>query len=141
MALVADVGQYLEGPVFNKRFEGGRMNKRTWFLAVVAVLASADALSTEGPVVWADSTCGYFIVRLPEGNPVEAYGLFRSNSIPIPKIGDVVEGDIVATYQLKATDKATGREYSLLHWANGESPEMLVRHSPVHCASRYQKGK
>ncbi len=116
------------------------MYTRTAFLTfAITMVASGHALCAEGPVVWADASCGYFVVQLPEGNPDEAFGLFRSNNNPMPKVGDVLEGDIVAAYELDATDKATGRKYSLLHWANGKSAEMLVRHSPVFCTSRYKK--
>ncbi|HKQ25317.1 MAG TPA: hypothetical protein VJT81_12820 [Burkholderiales bacterium] len=116
------------------------MNARTASLTVaIAMLASGAAVSAEGPVVWADTTCGYFIVQLPEGNPDETFGLFKSNTKALPKVGDIVQGDIVATYKVDLTDKATGEKYSLLHWANGKSEETLVRHSPVYCASRYRK--
>jgi len=116
------------------------MNPRTAFLTfATTMLASGAALSAEGPVVWADTTCDYFIVQLPEGNPTETFGLFRSNTELLPKVGDIVEGDIVAAYKVVVTDKATGQKYSLLHWANGKSAETLVRHSPVYCASRYKK--
>jgi hypothetical protein len=116
------------------------MKARTVLLTFAAtMLTSGAAVSAEGPVVWTDTTCDYFIIQLPDGNPAEAFGLFRSDTKPIPKVGDIVEGDIVAAYKVDVTDKATGQKYSLLHWANGKSEETLVRHSPVQCASRYKK--
>ena len=116
------------------------MNPATAFLTfATTMLVSGAALCAEGPVVWSDTTCDYFIVQLPEGNPAEAFGLFKSNTKPIPKVGDFVEGDIVAAYEVDVTDKATGKTYSLVHWANGKSEETLVRHSPVYCTSRYKK--
>jgi hypothetical protein len=103
--------------------DGEEMNPRRALLTfATTMLASGAAVSVEGPVVWADTTCGYFIVRLPEGNPAETFGLFRSNTKAIPKVGDIVEGDIVATYKVDVTDKATGEKYSLSHWANGKEP-------------------
>jgi|SRR5712664_3910114 len=116
------------------------MKPRTVFLTfATTMLASGTAISAEGPVVWADTTCDYFIVHLPEENPAEAFGLFKSNTKPIPKIDDIVEGDILAAFEIEVTEKATGKKYSLIHWANGKSRETLVRHSPVQCASRYKK--
>ena len=116
------------------------MNRKTAFLTFAAtMLVSGAAVSAEGRVVWADTTCSYFIVQLPEGNPAERFGLFRSNTNSLPKVGDSVEGDIVTAYKVDVTDKATGQTYSSLHWANGKSEETLVRHSPVYCASRYKK--
>ncbi|WP_310428135.1 hypothetical protein [Chamaesiphon sp. VAR_48_metabat_135_sub] len=68
------------------------MNSRAAFLTfATTMLVSGAAVSAEGPVVWADTTCSYFIVQLPEGNPAETFGLFRSNTNSIPKVGDIVE--------------------------------------------------
>jgi len=116
------------------------MNPRTVFLTfATTMLASGAAISAEGPVVWADTTCDYVILQLPEENPDEAFGLYKSKTKSMPKVGDIVEGDILAAFDIEVTDKATGQKYSLFHWANGKSKETLVRHSPVQCASRYQK--
>ena len=104
-----------------------------------AMLTSAAAISAEGPVVWADTTCDYVIIQLPEDNPDEAFGLYRSRTKPIPKVGDIVEGDILAAFDIEVTEKTTGQKHSLFHWANGKSRETLVRHSPVQCASRFKK--
>jgi len=116
------------------------MNPRPVFLAfATTMLASGAAISAEGPVVWADTTCDYVILQLPEENPDEAFGLYKSKTKSMPKVGDIVEGDILAAFEVEVTEKATGKKYSLIHWANGKSEETLVRHSPVQCASRYKK--
>ena len=119
------------------------MKARTAFLAFTAtVLTSAVAIlaeGAEGPVVWADTACNYFIVRLPEGGPDEGFGLFGSKTKSVPKVGEIIEGDIIETYEVEVTEKATGQKYSVVHWANGKSQETLARHSPVHCTSRYKK--
>lgn len=119
------------------------MKARTALLAfTAAVLASAVAIpakGAEGPVVWADTACNYFIVQLPEGDPDEGFGLFGSKTKSVPKVGEIIEGDILETYEVEVTEKATGQKYSVVHWANGKSQETLARHSPVHCTSRYKK--
>jgi len=116
------------------------MNPGTIFLTFATTMLTAGAaISAEGPVVWADTTCDYVIIQLPEGNPDEAFGLYKSKAKPMPKVGDIVEGDILAAFDVEVTDKATGQKHSLFHWANGKSRETLVRHSPVQCASRYKK--
>jgi len=116
------------------------MNPGTIFLTFAATMLTAGAaISAEGPVVWADTTCDYVIIQLPEGNSDEAFGLYKSKTKPMPKVGDIVEGDILAAFDVEATEKTTGQKYSLFHWANGKSRETLVRHSPVQCASRYKK--
>lgn len=104
-----------------------------------AMLASAAAMSAEGPVVWADPTCEYLIMQLPGGDPDEAFGLFASKTMPMPNVGDVVEGALLGAPQVDVVDKANGKKYSLYHWASGKSAESLVRHSPVHCKARYKK--
>jgi len=117
-----------------------QMNAAAIFLTfAAAMLTSAAAISAEGPVVWADATCDYVIIQLPEENPDEAFGLYKSRTKPMPKVGDIVEGDILAAFDVEVTEIATGQKYSLFHWANGKSRETLVRHSPVQCASRYKK--
>ena len=116
------------------------MHARTIFLTfATTMLTSAAAISAEGPVVWADTTCDYVIIQLPGENPDEAFGLYKSRTKPMPKVGDIVEGDILAAFDVEVTEIATGQKYSLFHWANGKSRETLVRHSPVQCASRYKK--
>jgi hypothetical protein len=104
----------------------------------LAMAGSAGAVQ-QGPVTWVDPSCGYFIVRLPEGNPAEAFGLFSSKIKPIPKVGDILEGEIVSAYEVEATDVKTGQKHPLLHWANAKSPEMLIRNTPVQCASRWKR--
>ena len=106
------------------------------------LLAAGTAHAAEGTVVWADDTCDYFIVQLPATNPEETFGLFASKTKQsIPKVGDVLEGDILETYETEITDKATGKKYSVIHWANAKSEQSMVRHSPVYCRSRYTKKK
>ncbi len=116
------------------------MNPRTVILTIATtMLTSGAAISAEGPVVWADTTCHYFIIRLPGESPDEGFGLFGSKTKSVPKVGEIIEGDILGVYEVEVTEKATGQKYSVVHWANGKSEETLVRHSPVHCASRYKK--
>jgi hypothetical protein len=140
LARITDIGIILSAPAPTRNIDGEKMNPRTAFLTfATTMLASGAAISAEGRVAWADPTCEYLIIQLPEGNPAEAFGLFASKTKPMPEVGDVVEGDIGVTSEIQVTDKATGKKYSVYHWASGKSAETLVRHSPVHCASRYKK--
>lgn len=109
-------------------------------VALTALVTAANVKAAEqGPVTWIDPSCGYFIIQLPEGNPAEAFGLFSSKIKPTPKVGDVLEGDLMAAYEVEATDVKTGQKHPLLHWANAKSAEMLIRNTPVQCASRWKK--
>jgi hypothetical protein len=100
---------------------------------------SGVAMAAESAVVWADPSCEYLIMQLPGGDADEAFGLFAVKSKPMPEVGDVVEGSIGDAPAVEVVDKATGKKFSLYHWASGKSAEALVRHSPVHCTSRYKK--
>ena len=52
-----------------------KTKSRTAFLTFATTMfASGGAIPAEGPVVWADTTCDYFIIRLPEGDQAEAFG-------------------------------------------------------------------
>jgi hypothetical protein len=119
--------------------EREKMKSKMAIPVLATMFSSAVAIAAEGPVVWADSACNYFIVRLPEGSPDEGFGLFGSKIKSVPSVGDVIEGDILGVYEVEVTEKATGKKYAVVHWANGKSQETLVRHSPVHCTSRYKK--
>ncbi len=109
-------------------------------LAALAVAATARA-AQQGPVTWTDPSCGYFIIQLPEGDPAEAFGLYSSKTKPMPGVGDILQGDIVSSYEVDAVDVNTGKKHELLHWANAKAPEMLIRNAPVQCASRWKRKK
>jgi hypothetical protein len=118
------------------------MRQVSWRGALaVVVLSAGGAMAEEGPVIWTDESCGYFIIQMPEGNPSEAFGLFSAKTKPMPKLGDVLEGDILSSYEIDVTEKTSGTKYGLLHWANAKTQEMLVRNTPVQCASRWKKKK
>ncbi|HZP91641.1 MAG TPA: hypothetical protein VFB20_01995 [Burkholderiales bacterium] len=118
------------------------MNPINGLLGVVLAVAGAGAAAAEqGTVTWIDPSCGYFVVRLPEGNPAEAFGLFSWKTHPGPKIGDVIEGDILSTYEVEVMNRTAGVKHALLHWANGKSQEQLTRNTPVQCASKWARKK
>src|SRR5687768_13357148 len=74
--------------------------RRTCRVAGLALAAFAfNAGAAEGEVSWSDPTCGYFVVKLPDGDPAAAYGLFSVKAQPLPAVGDVLEGDIVAAQE------------------------------------------
>lgn len=116
------------------------MKGRTAILALTAfALGGGESLAAEATVTWIDPSCGYFIMKLPDGNPAEAFGLFSAKAKPTPQVGDVLEGEVQSTYEVEVTDKKTGQKHALLHWANAKSPEMLIRNTPVQCASRWKR--
>jgi hypothetical protein len=107
--------------------------------ALVLVACSFEAAADEGEVSWSDPTCGYFVVRLPEGNPAEAYGLFSVKGLPLPNVGDVLEGDIVSAQEPTLNNRTKNVSHDVIHWANAREQVMLVRNTPVQCASRWKK--
>ena len=109
---------------------------------ILVFLLGAEARAQEGPVTWSDPTCGFFVVQLPPGDSAEAFGLYSWKVNPGPQVGDVVEGDdIVAAKELVLVNKRSGDKHAVIHWANAKAPEMLVRNTPVQCASKWKKKK
>lgn len=114
----------------------------------VAVLSSSLALfcaapchALEGTVTWSDPTCGYFALSLPTDNPKEAFGLFSVKAPPVPELGDVLSGDIVTAQEPDLRNETRGVAHATIHWASAARQEMLVRNTPVQCASRWKKRK
>ncbi len=99
------------------------------------------AHAAEGVVSWADSTCGYFILKLPEGEPRDAFGLFSVKALPLPKVDDVIEGEIETAQEPTLRNQTAGVTHDVIHWANAKEVAMLVRNTPVQCASRWKKKK
>ena len=107
---------------------------------LLSSLLLPGALHAEkGEVTWVDPTCGYFVVKLPEGNPAEAFGLFSLKANPLPEIGDMLEGDLIDAAELQIANNTRGIQHDAIHWANARSQEMLVRNTPVQCASKWKR--
>jgi hypothetical protein len=108
-------------------------------MGLVFIVCAGNTVAAQGEVSWSDSTCGYFVVKLPEGNPAEAYGLFSAKGLPVPEVGDVLDGDIVAAQEPTLSNITKNVDHSVIHWANAREQVMLVRNTPVQCASRWKK--
>jgi hypothetical protein len=106
-------------------------------LALVA--CSFQAAAAEGEVSWSDSSCGYFVVKLPSDDPAEAYGLFSVKGLPIPNVGDTLEGDLLAAQEPTLTNRTKNVNHDVIHWVSAKEEKMLVRNAPVQCASRWKK--
>jgi hypothetical protein len=112
------------------------------FALSVATTFNSPARADEAIVTWADPSCGFFVVQLPDGDPADAYGLFSWETNPGPQLDDTIEGDnFVAGKDVTATNKRNSDKYKLIHWANAKSPEMLIRNTPVQCKSKWKKKK
>ena len=115
------------------------------YLAAAVVLMSllgTESRAQEGPVTWSDPTCGFFVVQLPAGDPADAFGLYSWKVHPGPQVGDVVQGDnIVAARELELVKQRSGDKHVVIHWANAKAAEMLIRNTPVQCASKWKKKK
>jgi len=115
----------------------------TGVCTVIAIqwLMPVPATAAEGVVSWADSTCGYFVLKLPDGEPADAYGLFSVKAPPVPNVDDVIEGDIATAQEPSLSNRTSGAAHNVIHWANAREQVMLVRNTPVQCASRWKKKK
>lgn len=113
-------------------------------MAIAGGLASIGAQSShalEGTVTWSDPTCGYFALALPGDNPKEAFGLFSVKTPPVPDVGDVLSGDIVSAQEPELRNETRSVGHATIHWASAARQDMLVRNTPVQCASRWKKRK
>jgi hypothetical protein len=115
------------------------------YLAAVLVLMSllgAESQAQEGPVTWSDPSCGFFVVQLPPGDATDAFGLYSWKVNPGPQVGDVVEGeDIAVAKDLVLVNQRNGDKHVVIHWAIAKAAEMLIRNTPVQCASKWKKKK
>lgn len=117
------------------------MKKRLLCAGALCCLLPAAGFAAEGVVSWADPTCGYFVLKLPDGDPAYAYGLFSVKAPPVPKLDDVIEGDVETAQEPTLQNRTSGASHDVIHWANAREVNMLVRNSPVQCASRWKKKK
>jgi hypothetical protein len=115
--------------------------RRTGDVAVGLMLlgGACGAAAGEGQVSWTDPSCGYFVVKLPGDNPAEAYGLFSVKVLPLPAVGDVVEGEIETGQEPTLTNRTKNVSHDTIHWANAGEQAQLVRNMPVQCAGRWKK--
>jgi hypothetical protein len=111
------------------------------FALSVATTFNSLVRAEEAIVTWADPSCGFFVAQLPDADPADAYGLFSWEANPGPQLGDKIEGDNFAGEDVTATNKSNSDKYTLIHWANAKSPEMLIRNTPVQCKSKWKKKK
>ncbi len=121
--------------------QGGKLLLISMALATMALANTKVAFAAEGRVTWTDPSCGFFVVKLPEGDPKQAYGLFSWKANPGPEVGDMVEGDLNDAEQPDIVNKRTGATHAVIHWANAGKQEQLVRNTPVQCASKWSKRK
>src|SRR5262245_11592662 len=123
-----------------KRGHTVRIHKLLLVLVVLGLAAelSARAQAGEGNVTWYDSSCGFFVLSLPEGQP-ERFGLYSWRSGVIPKLDQVWEGDIVEGEEIEITNKATGEKMGVQHWANAKEQAQLTRNAPPQCASKWKR--
>jgi hypothetical protein len=114
------------------------------FIALMAAIAIGAnisfALSADVEVTWLDPTCGYFAIMLPEGSQEEAFGLFSARALPLPKVGDVLQGDMTEI-ETTLLNLRNDTRHVVIHWADAKRQEQLVRNTPVQCASKWKDRK
>lgn len=115
------------------------MKKRLLWAGALTCLLPAAGFAAEGVVSWADPTCGYFVLKLPDADPNYAYGLFSVKAPPVPKVDDVIEGEVQTAQEPTVKNSTSGASHDVIHWADAREPKMLIRNSPVQCASRWKK--
>lgn len=117
------------------------MKTKLLLTSFVLALSAPMAYAVDGPVIWMDPTCGYFVVKLPGDDPAEAFGLFSLRTNPLPDVGDVLEGDLISAAEAKLQNATKGIAHDAIHWASARTQEQLVRNTPVQCASKWKRKK
>jgi len=100
----------------------------------------SNGFAAEVEVTWMDPTCGYFVVQLPESDVPEKFGLFSARGLPLPKVGDRVEGNMTEI-ETQLKNLRSGETHNVIHWADAKLHEQLVRNTPVQCASKWKNRK
>ena len=108
--------------------------------ATVICLNISSSLAADVEVTWLDPTCGYFVVKLPEGSQVEAFGLFSARALPLPKVGDFLQGDM-SEIETTLLNLRNDKRHIVVHWADAKRHEQLVRNTPVQCARKWKNRK
>ncbi len=112
----------------------------TLMAATVIYLNISSSLAADVEVTWLDPTCGYFVVKLPEGTQEEAFGLFSARALPLPKVGDFLQGDM-SEIETTLLNLRNDNRHIVIHWADAKRHEQLVRNTPVQCASKWKNRK
>ena len=113
------------------------MHLRSALLVVGLIAPCSSALAGQATITWYDPTCRYFVAQLPEGS--EGFGLFEWKEGPEPKVGTVLECDVLGGPDLELDDTAAGQKLKVLHWGDAKSQDVLIRHSPGWCKSKRKK--
>jgi hypothetical protein len=118
-----------------------RMKKLIPLMAAAAIcLHIPFAMAADVEVTWMDPTCGYFVVKLPEGTQEESFGLFSARGLPLPTVGDFLQGDMTEI-ETTLLNLRTDARHTVIHWADAKRHEQLVRNTPVQCASKWKNRK
>jgi hypothetical protein len=114
--------------------------KRPFTIAFTCVLALqiSPALAEEAQVTWIDSNCQYFVVKLPESDESEKFGLFSATVPPMPKTGDQLKGSMTAI-ETQLENLTTGEIHNVIHWAVAKSQEQLVHQASEKCTGAPDK--
>ena len=114
------------------------MKKLITLMAAAAIcLNISSGLAADVEVTWLDPTCGYFVVKLPEGTQKEAFGLFSVRALPLPKEGDILQGNMTEI-ETTLLNLRNDSRHNVIHWADAKLHEQLVRNTPVQCASKWK---
>lgn len=111
--------------------------KRLVTTALVCVLAlqMVPALADKAEVTWLNSACRYFVVKLPENNEPEKFGLFSARNLPLPNVGDRLKGSMTAI-ETQLENLTSGDVHSVIHWADAKTQEQLLKQAAGKCSGK-----
>ena len=107
----------------------------TTVFACAFALQMTSALADEAPVTWLDPSCRYFVVKLPESNEPEKFGLFSARALPLPKVGDKLKGSMTSI-ETQLENLTSGEIHKVIHWADAKTQEQLVQEAVGKCGGK-----
>lgn len=104
---------------------------------VATCMANEPGFAGEVQVTWLDPSCGTFVVKLTDSDQPEKFGLFSARQLPMPNVGDAVQGRMTEV-ETQLANPTSGETHMVIHWTDTKLQEQLVRNTPVRCASKWQ---
>ena len=112
----------------------------TFAAAAALYMHASFGVAADVEVTWLDPTCGYFVVKLPDSDQPEKFGLFSARALPLPTVGDLVQGDMTEA-ETTLLNLRTDEHHTVIHWADAITSEQLVRNTPSQCGSKWKNRK
>jgi hypothetical protein len=100
-------------------------------LTLVTAAVSNVARADEGTVIWKNTACGFFILRMKAG-----YGLYEWVAGPYPNHSDVIEGDLKAPGEHRVNNKTADMPTTIFLNTFSEKRAAISARIPAQCNAK-----